>query len=324
MLLPDDGVWWMIRNCWFYRPGARGITSIGRACQGITIEQCEFTAPDDTLLTQDRKSVAFNVNANDAKIRMNRSIEFRHFGVLAGGGNLVVGNHFWQIDTAAEGIRTAGLILTRKQAKTTITGNYIDNHFIELTNEYDADATSSSGLPFGNLAIVGNVFTGQRIPDWFTSLVLPPLGTNHVIDGISVIGNAFRNFNGSVTDRVDSVDTSNGGFDYSQTRDLVFEGNSYDDVTYRTQSPALVSLTQTSNAATWTAQLADKLPFGCQALGVDSVTKHGAVLDAGSAAHAGAPWVETAQGIGGQDVDVIWAEPVRGTVELRVRGDVPS
>jgi len=323
ILLPDEGIWWTIRNCWFTEVAARGITSIGSACQGISIDQCEFIAPDDDLPTQDRTSVGFNVNNNDAKIRHNRCIEFRHFGILGGSGNLVLGNHFWQIDSAPEGQRTAGLIIAQRESKTTITGNYIDNHFIEFSNEYQAGGVSSSGQEFGNVSITGNVFTATQVPSWYNFIVLAPKGTGHRLDGVSVTGNVFKLFGGAQIERVDGVDLSDGSFDLSQTTDLVFDANAYDSIDVRTQSPALIEVSQGSDAAAWTVDASDKLPFGAYALGVDAVVPHDQIT-AGGSGFGEVPWADTRQGAGQNQVTLRWRQAASGTVQVRVRADLPG
>ncbi len=323
VLLPNDGIWWIIRNCWFTRTGLRAITSPGEACQGISIDQCEFLASDASELVQDRQTVAFNTNNNDAKIRHNRCINFKHFGVLSGNGNLVLGNHFWQLDTADPGERTAGLIFTDKRSKTTITGNYIDSQFIEFSNEHEANATNSSGAGFGRVSIVGNIFTATQVPDWFEFIVWSPIGSNHRLVGINVIGNTFQLFGGSVIDRVDGVDGSLGSFDYSETKNLVWEGNSYGEVRATTASPALIEVDQTSTSATWTADASEMLPLGCQALGVDAVTAHGAITTGGGAKVFDAPYVEARKGGDKDRVTIHWSGAVKGKVQLKIRADGP-
>ncbi|MEM8871623.1 MAG: glycosyl hydrolase family 28-related protein, partial [Pseudomonadota bacterium] len=323
VLLPDDGIWWMIRNCWFTQTGLRAITSPGDACQGITIDQCEFLASDAGELVQDRKTVAFNVNKNDAKIRHNRCINFKHFGVIAGNGNIVLGNHFWQLDPADPGERTAGLILTDRRSKTTISGNYIDTQFIEFTNEHASDAANNSNQGFGRVSIVGNVFTATQVPDWFEFIVWSPIGTNHRLEGINVIGNTFQLFGGSTIDRVDGVDTSLGNFDYSETINLVWEGNSYGSVRTSTASPALLEVNRSSVSTTWSADASDQMPLGCHALGVDGVTAHGPLLNSSGTTVFETPYVNPAVGANGQGVDVTFSTPVRGTVQLKIRADRP-
>ncbi|NNU80914.1 right-handed parallel beta-helix repeat-containing protein [Halovulum dunhuangense] len=323
ILMSDLGTWWAFRNCWFMQTGMRGITSHGEACQGLTIESCEMIASDADELVQDRRSVGFNTNKNDAKIRNNRGINFRHWGVLSGNGNLILGNHFWQLDPADPGERTAGLVLTDKKSKTTITGNYIDTQFIEFTNEHQAGAASANSSAFGQVTIIGNIFTATQVPDWFRFLVWSPIGS-HRLEGVTVIGNSFQLFGGSVIDRVEAVDTSLGGFDMSQTKAVVFSGNTYGEVAHHSQSPALIEASRGSAATSWTVDASGKLPFGCRALGVDGVTAHGPLLSSGGAVQAAMPHVLPATGAGGQSVTVVFPTAVRGTVQVRVRADHPS
>lgn len=324
VLLPNVGIWWIIRNCWFTYTGLRAITSPGVACQGISIDQCEFVASDDDELVQNRQTVAFNVNQNDAKIRHNRCINFKHFGILAGGGNLILGNHFWQLDTEDPGERTAGLILTNTRSKTAITGNYVDSQFIEITNEHNPDAVNSSGLAFGRLSIVGNIFTSTQVAAWFEFIVFTPIGSNHSLSDFNVIGNTFQLFGGSVIDRVDGVDTSLGSFDYAQTKSLVWEGNGYRNVRTATASPLLTAIDQSAANARWVSEALTALPLGCAALGVDGVTAHGAVRDSDGSPVFDAPYVETRQGGSENQVFVNWSQPVTGRVEFKVRADGPA
>ena len=51
-------------------------------------------------------------------------MKFRHFGVIAGTGNILSVNHFFQGDGVTDGPRTAGLVLCDNNAKTTFEGNY--------------------------------------------------------------------------------------------------------------------------------------------------------------------------------------------------------
>ncbi|MHA3976499.1 right-handed parallel beta-helix repeat-containing protein [Halovulum sp. GXIMD14794] len=324
VMLPDDGTWWTFRDCWFEQAGDHAISSIGRACQGLTIDQCEFQSGDTTTPIPDRRSVAFNTNGNDAKIRNNRCINYRHFGVISGSGNLLIGNHFWQSDLQSEGEKTAGLVLTDRTSKTTVTGNYFDTQFIELTNEHQADAGSSSFSPFGRLSIVGNIFTATDVPPWFTFIKLTPIGSNHYIDGLNVVGNTFQLFGGASIDRVEQLDESLGTIDHSRTVDLLWDGNSYSSVTEKAQSPALISHTVSAEAAGWGVDASDRLPFGGHALGVDGVTPHGPIRAANGSVHTGQPYAEPAQGSNKARVDLRWSEPVRGTVQLRVRSDIAA
>ena len=137
VMLPADGLIFQIEDCFFTGPKDRGITSAGRGCQGLELDGNQFLSNEQSLRVQDRVSIGFNINAGDAKIRDNRAVRFRHFGVMGGTGNIIAGNHFFQGDSETDGLRSAGLILTQTNGKSTITGNYVDNCCVEWGNEHD-------------------------------------------------------------------------------------------------------------------------------------------------------------------------------------------
>ncbi|MEO1424372.1 MAG: glycosyl hydrolase family 28-related protein [Pseudomonadota bacterium] len=318
VLLASSGIAWHIKDSWFVRPKDRGITSFARGCNGMTVEGNEFLSPESTELVQFRTAIALNTNSNDMKIRNNRIVQFRHFAVIAGGGHQILGNHWWQGDDATlNGERSAGLVLTQKSAKTTVTGNYCDNAFIELSNEHSAQ--QSNAQPYGALTIVGNIFTAQDVPNWFTYIRLAPYGSAQTIDGISVVGNTFKMNGGDLIFRVDGVDTSNGDFDFTRTRGLEFRANTYEEVIDRTEAPAYVEAVQVAPDATWTVPVAPRLPFGAQARAVESFAVMGAVTDGSGAIVREVPIAVPAVGTGGDSVRLDWSVPVSGTVALTVR-----
>lgn len=112
LMLPKDGIAWHVHDCWFAKPRDRGITSIGKGCNGIAIDSNEFLSNEYNTLVQYRDTIAFNTNSNDIKIRNNRAVRFLHFGVLNRGGHIISGNHFWQGDGSVDGERSAGIVLT--------------------------------------------------------------------------------------------------------------------------------------------------------------------------------------------------------------------
>ncbi len=322
ILLPKDGLAWHIHDCWFTKPRDRGITSIGKGCNGMSVYDNEFLSNEYNTLVQYRTSIAFNTNSNDIKIRNNRAVRFLHFGVLNGGGHIISGNHFWQGDSSVDGERSAGIVLTQKSCKTTFSANYIDNAWIELNNEHDVKANATgSTRPFGTLSLTGNIFTAGDTPTWFTYIRLAPFGNNHTIDGISVVGNTFKTIGSGVIDRIEGVDTSEGSFDHSVTKAVTFTSNSFDEVVERTESPAVVRVTKSGVSNNWSVDLSAKLPFGGQALGVDAVMPQGNILNGSNVAQYIVP---TAQLAGNSNVSIKWGASVKGTVHLIARVDLPS
>lgn len=147
------------------------------------------------------------------------------------------------------------------------------------------------------------------------------MGSQHRMDGINVIGNSFQLFGGSVIDRVEALDESLGSFDLAETRDLLWEGNSYGSVTARTRSPLLAQIDQDTLQSNWNADLSRDLPFGGYAMGVDNVTAHGPIRDASNSVVWSMPHVLARQGSGQNNVELVFPQPVRGTVQLKVRVD---
>ncbi len=325
VMLAQDGLAWHIRDCWFTKPADRGITSIGDGCNGMSIDGNEFLSDEYDTPVQNRTSVAFNTNKNDIKVRNNRAVRFKHFGVLNGGGHIISGNHFWQGDDSVDGERSAGIVLTQKSCKTTFVGNYVDNCWLELNNEHDVktDATATTGA-FGTLSVTGNIFTAGGVPAWFSYLRLAPFGANHRIDGLSVQGNCFKSIGGSVIDRVVAVETTEGSIDHTATVDVTFAGNSFDSVAYRTQNPALVRVEQTSANADWTKALDDRLPFGGLALAVDSIVSQGALTDANGTETFPQACAALQQGVSGREIRVHWPQAVKGVVHVVARSDMPA
>jgi len=221
MLAPDGNLFHM-RDCFVIKPKDRGITSIGDGCQGMQLDRNQFMSNEQSMRAQDRTTIAFNVNKNDNKIRDNQGVKFGHFAVMNGSTHVISGNHWYQGDFEPNGIRQAGIVFTAINLVTAMTGNYIDNSFIELTNEHDAQPDLGVEFSFGGLTIVGNNFISINVAPWFNWLVVKPYGSGPFIHGLHVIGNTFRALNGTV-DRIEHIDTTFNDINYGLMRNVVFE-----------------------------------------------------------------------------------------------------
>lgn len=318
--LAPSGTVFSLDHCFISRPKDRGITSIGSGCQGILVDNCQFLSSEEPLDVSSRSSVALNVNANDAKLRNNRATKFRHFALLSGGNNTVTGNHFFQGDEVANGVRTAGLILTETYNASTVSDNYIDNCFVEWTNEYDPTPDFSGGFSFSALSITDNVFLSGDVAPWFSYIVVKPYGTGHFLNGMTVAGNKFRSINGNI-DRVERVDTSFSDLDFSRTKMVFFESNTFHNITYESASPLRLEYVQASAAATWTVETNLRLPFEGRARKVDAVTALGPIRTGGGSLRYFMPYVEVEQGANRDRIRLNWQEAVRGEVQVIVRVD---
>ncbi|MBC7131571.1 MAG: right-handed parallel beta-helix repeat-containing protein [Roseovarius sp.] len=319
VLLPPQGSANHFRDCFFTRPKDRGITSHGEGDQGMMVDRCQFLSNESALLVSERQSIALNANANDLKIRDNRGTFFRHFAVLAGSSSLITGNHVFQGDSASGGLRSAGFVMTRTNNRGTITGNYIDNCFIEWGNEHDAAPDFASEFSFSALSVTGNVFLASDMAPWFTFLAVKPHGPGHFLDGLIVTGNTFRAI--GTIDRVESVDTSLADLDYNRVGNITFAENSFHNITVPSESPLVLAHDQGTAAATWVISPAPRLPFGAWAQTVEALVAEGPLRDAAGTPQHESPYVLTNQGSGKDQVHVVWPSAVRGRLVLRVRID---
>lgn len=271
---------------------------------------------------QNRRTIGFNCNANDVKIRDNRAVMFKHWGVIAGSGILITGNHWFQGDTATDGLRTAGIVFTFPNIKSGITGNYIDNNFIEWTNEHDASPELGNQFSFGGLTITGNFFTANDVGPWFNWLVMKPYGPGHFIHGLAVVGNVFRTLNGSI-DRIEAVDTTFADLEFNRMRNITFSGNVFHGVNEEVRNPISLTHTQSTADRVWVVDADLVLPFRGWARTIESVVPVDAISDTGGDPVYDAPWVDPEFGDDRRQFRVIFRNDVTGTVRVSVRMDNP-
>ena len=320
LMLARDGVAFHVRDCYFNKPRDRAITSIANGCQGLLIDRCQFLSNEQNLDVGDRTTIAFNANANDVKIRDCRVVRFRHFCVLAGTGNLISGNHWFHGDNTTDGVRVAGIILTTPNCNSIITGNYIDNNFIEWTNEHDATPELQVQYSFGGLTVTGNIFTVSDVAPWFNWIVIKPYGPNHYLHGLAVTGNSFRSFTGNIT-RVEAVDTTFADLDKSRMRNVTFEHNTFTGIDELTMSPISIEHTEASASSSWLVDAAPFLPFAGFARSVEAVCADGALTTAVGAAVYEMPYAETRVGSNQDQIRLRFGTACKGTARIRVRVD---
>lgn len=323
IMLAPDGITFHIRDCFINRPRNRGVTSPGYGCQGMMIDRCNFISAEQPLPVNARVSIGFNANANDVKVRDNRTAKFLHFCVLAGSGNLITANHWFHGDDEEQSVRKGGIVLTLPNPKSIFTGNYVDNNFIEWTNEHSASPALGAQFSFGGLTITGNMFTVNDAAPWFNFIVIKPYGAGHFINGFAVVGNVFRSINGRIT-KVEHVDTTFANLDFSRTRSFVFSANTFHNVDTIVANPASLAHQQTSAASTWVLNTGNALPFGGRARAVDSVMPAGAITTTSNARVYDLPWADPEKGANLRSVHLNWSRAVRGAVRYQVRMDMPD
>jgi len=310
-------------SCSFNRPLDRGITSIGTGCQGMFVDMCQFLSNEQSLPAGDRVSIAMNVQANDVKLRNNRVVRFAHFAVVNGTGHLIHANHFFQGDDQPSGVRRAGLIFTQTNVSTVVTGNYVDNCFIEWGNEHDSSPEFNNEFSFGGLNIVGNVFIASSTTSAFRWVVVKPYGPGHFFNGFSMTGNSFRVFNATI-DRVEMLDTSISTLDFTRSRNVRVEGNSFNQVSQAIMNPVIVTHTQGTAADTWNISADGFIPFGGRIRMLDSVMPEGPVTNVSNALRYVFPNALVGTGALFNESQLKWGEAVKGKAIVTMRMDLPS
>lgn len=317
--LPYAGSLFRFDRCTFQTPRNKAITSIKGGCQGMVVEGCLFNGggpnpPDDII--------GFNVNANDSKIRNNRSAYLAHFGIFAGGSHIIMGNHLFPDSRTASPMRRAGFIFTTPNVRGFVIGNYIDHHFIELSNEYDENPNSGSSYTFGGLTISGNLFLYADPSPAFRFITVSPKGSGHSLNGLVVSNNVFRSSQAAL-ERVEMVDTSNGTLNTGSFRNVVFANNTFTGVSQATVSPIYVEHTQNTASATWVVDATAYLPFTGRSRNVEAVVLEGPLRNAANVVQWAQPYVEVEQGAGNRLVNLQWPTAVKGRAMVTVRCDNP-
>ncbi|MFN4101427.1 MAG: right-handed parallel beta-helix repeat-containing protein [Pararhodobacter sp.] len=309
-------------QCTFNRPKDKAITSIGQGCQGLLVDNCLFLSGESPLRSQDRVSVGINVNANDVKLRNNLVQHFARFAVMAGSYHLISGNHFYHGDGQQNAVRQPGLVLTSPNAVSTITGNYVDNTFIEHTNEHDSTPNWNNEFSFGGLSITNNVFLVSNVISSFRFVVVKPYGTGHFLSGQVVTGNVFRTVNASPA-RVEGVDTTYAALDFSRFRNVIWQDNTYNGVNVQTESPLVLRHDQSAAAASWTIFTGNKLPYDGHARTVSAMVFEGQPTGGSGEVRTAMPYVMVQQGNNQNSVRLTWPSATRGRAVLTVRCDNP-
>lgn len=324
ILLPYNGLIFHVKDCFFTGPKDRGLTSHSIACQGLLLDRNQWLSTEQAQDVQDRHTIAFNTNKNDCKIRDNRAVKFLHFAIMHGTGHIITGNHFFQGDPNTEGQRTAGLVLTAPNVKTTFSNNYVDNCYLQWTNEHDGAPDFQSELSFGGLSIVGNIFMSSNVASWYRPIQIKPYGDNHYINGLNITGNVFKQIKGPALERVDMVDTTFADLDRSRYVDVTVSGNTFHGITRQFQNPITVPVVYNSVSSVWEQDLSEFLPFGGQARVVTAVVPEGRIKSASNGTVYSLPYCAGRIGANEQSVRLNWSEPVSGKVFVTARGDAPT
>lgn len=321
IMLADAGLIFHVKDCFFTSPKDRGLTSAGAGCAGMMLDRNQWLSNEQPLAVSARETIGFNCNSNDLKLRHNRALRFLHWAIIGGSGGIISGNHFFQDDATGGNIRSAGIVITNNHPKMTIVGNYVDNAFIDWTNEHDGSPSITSGFSFGGLTITGNHFTASGTAAWFRFISLKPHGTGHFINGLNISGNVFKAFNGPSLQRVEMVDTSVATLNPDKFRNMTIEGNTFNNVDSPFMNPATVGIERTSVSNNWRTNLDQHMPFESKARFVTGLVPDGPIRNSSNVKVYTQPYFEGGTGSGNTSFDINWSDDVKGKLRVTVRCD---
>jgi hypothetical protein len=226
-------------------------------------------------------------------------------------------------DNETQGVRQAGIILTSHNCVSTITANYIDNSFVELTNEHDAHPDAQNEYTFGCLTMTGNICVCSDVAPWFSWIVVKPYGQNHSIQGLNVSGNVFRTYSGNI-DRVEHIDTTYADLDFNTMRNITFSGNVFNGVNEQVRNPYSDIHNQQTEDSVWIVDTGTFLPFGGWTRTIESVEPVQAITNSSGQTVFHQPYIDPVNGANTHEFRVVWPEPVKGKIRFCVRMDNPA
>ena len=228
IIMAFDGIDTVMNRVRFTNIKGRGVVDYWRGSGGLSFDLNDMTFAAAT----NADAVGIISTSNDVKVRSNRITTCKHHMIYHGGGVLVSGNHWWGGDNA-------GCIFTGREYKSTIIGNYIDNNWVELSDE-GANLDNSKFL--GLINITGNHWTSNNAPSAAWRFIkLAPHVADRPIAEISVTSNTFKDFaNGSVPFRIDGVITTDGSIDADVRTRVFFVANGFKGIGNITADPQTV------------------------------------------------------------------------------------
>lgn len=287
-----NGIDWKVIGNTFRDVKDRLLTDWGFCFSGALIISNVAWSSDPS---ETRGSYGITVSDRDCKVYFNRIINFLASFVGHGGGYTIVGNHNWQGGSESYK-RQSAYLFTNISPFTTITGNYIDNGGIEISNE---GTPAKSAL--NDITISGNILTHSHLATTdspFIKLTLVGYDTHTSpvgIDGFCVTNNTFRKLvggGGSVQPRPDELEVFGiRSLDADAINGLFWKHNTYRNITLKTQCPDTQKVSASAgNETNIFTHNFNRFPFGLDPKNIVAVSTGGLGglrLSSGALSYAG-------------------------------------
>ena len=163
-----------------------------------------------------------------------------------------------------------------------------------------------------------------RSASWFRWIQIKPYGPDHVINGLNISGNTFKHINGASLQRVEGVNTTHATLDFSKTRNVTIEGNTFNGISNLMKNPVTVNKSQSSANKTWTVDLEEYMPFGSRARTAVSIIPHNAIKNSSNATIYTLPYAQVNQGSNKNQIKLVWSQSCKGNINLTARCDNPQ
>ncbi|WOI57501.1 hypothetical protein [Palleronia sp. LCG004] len=318
VLLAPEGEAVSLLDCTISAPHRYGVASPGRGCQGLRVERCRFDSLTEIAPAR-RRTAAIACHGDGALIRDSGFTGFGTALILAGTGQLVLGNEFAQSPRRTSALPTPAVILSRGHAVAQVRTNRFANCTILLSDRHCDERVSAVGL--GGVAIGGNIFEAWAATDTTAFLVVKPCGPDRAIRDVAVDGNTFRSLGGPMR-RVERVDESTGTIDRAAAASLRVMGNIFCGITNETRTPVTLRFDQPEAARRWILEPAGDLAFGGCLGEIVAILPEWPLLDhSGQPVGGVMPQVRTTTVGQARRIELHWPEPVSGRVAVTLSCD---
>ena len=244
------------KNCRFVNPKRFCINQFALG-GGMVIEGCDFISDEAATAPHLRTRIACILNG-DCRVANNRWAFFLHAAIFDGYASQIVGNHPFAGSGGVSATHMANFVF-QQGGDLVIVGNYIDNGWLEFTNELYAGNASAS---IGGFNVSGNRFVTKTSDAAYAFIVIKPYNAAAPLNGIIIANNTFKPLTGGggvAITAATKLDTTAGNIDTATPEDIYMGNNSFKNCG-RQENPARVK--STVNSGLNVAQsFANKFPF---------------------------------------------------------------
>ena len=169
--------------------------------------------------------------------------------------------------------------------------------------------------------MTGNHFTSSDSVAWFRWISIKPYGTGHFLNGVTIIGNVFKAFDGPELQRVEAVDDSIAPLLPEKFRNVTIDSNTFNGVADTFMNPVTLQVERTSLSSGWRTGIGAFLPFESKARFGTAIVPNTPIRNGPNQIIYSQPYFTGETGPTGKSFDIDWGQGVTGKVRATVRCD---